>query len=403
MVHITEQLPVTEQLHITVTEKEKVEVAVPTTMVHAVTETMVQVHPTTILEHQLATVTETAVRISTELSHVVEMKTETVHMVETQVQHAIQTITEHIAAPPAPPAPTVSVITSTITVPCPTPPPACPNPAHPPAITAPPDPPSSSPTSSVPAAATTHTVTVGGPLGLLYSPPSLSASAGDKIIFTFLSQNHTLTQSTFDNPCVAKPGGVASGFIPNPNNTVVPAPTFEYVVEGTEPTWWYCAQGKHCQAGMVFAINPTAEKSFEAFLENAVGGGIGSAPAVPSVSGIASGVSTAVFSGSVPTALATATSAPATPPQNESTDSTDTQPVQPAPPAPSPSSPNPFIDRAPNVPAEAVEEAVVPDSAFQIKEKEKELYGGLKLAEHTDMRQAWTVAITTEPLVKPTP
>jgi len=31
------------------------------------------------------------------------------------------------------------------------------------------------------------------------------------------------------------------------------------------PLWFYCKQGKHCQNGMVFAINPTAEKTFDKF------------------------------------------------------------------------------------------------------------------------------------------
>lgn len=77
-------------------------------------------------------------------------------------------------------------------------------------------------------------VIVGGSAGLIYSPESVTAAVGDKINFVFMQQNHTVTQSTFDKPCVKKPDGVDSGFLPNPNNTMTPAPTFMYEVKTTE-------------------------------------------------------------------------------------------------------------------------------------------------------------------------
>ena len=70
----------------------------------------------------------------------------------------------------------------------------------------------------------THSVTVGGPQGLSFSPQQLSAAIGDTVIFTFLSQNHTATQSAFDTPCQALAGGMDSGYQANPNNTVNPPP-----------------------------------------------------------------------------------------------------------------------------------------------------------------------------------
>jgi hypothetical protein len=50
------------------------------------------------------------------------------------------------------------------------------------------------------------------------------------------------------------------------NATTVP--TFTITVNGTSPEWFYCGQAKHCQSGMVFAINPTAEKSLDGFKAN---------------------------------------------------------------------------------------------------------------------------------------
>ncbi|KAK2766356.1 hypothetical protein FQN53_006746 [Emmonsiellopsis sp. PD_33] len=124
-----------------------------------------------------------------------------------------------------------------------------------------------------------HHVTVGGEAGLVFVPETLNAAVGDTVIFTFMSQNHTATQSTFAAPCAKMAMGVDSGFMANPNNTVSPAPTMEFQVTTTEPVWMYCAQGKHCEAGMVFSINPSAEKSQAKFVELAKAGAEAAAPA----------------------------------------------------------------------------------------------------------------------------
>ncbi|PHH55738.1 hypothetical protein CFIMG_000347RA [Ceratocystis fimbriata CBS 114723] len=116
----------------------------------------------------------------------------------------------------------------------------------------------------------THTVTVGGPQGLSYFPDSVQAAVGDVIKFEFLSQNHTITQSTFDTPCAPLAGGMDSGFIPNPNNTVVPPPAMAMQVMTTEPLWMFCAQGNHCGRGMVFSINPNAAKTHAQFQARAI-------------------------------------------------------------------------------------------------------------------------------------
>lgn len=50
------------------------------------------------------------------------------------------------------------------------------------------------------------------------------------------------------------------------NSTTIP--TFTITVNGTGPEWFYCAQAKHCQSGMVFAINPTAAKTLDGFKAN---------------------------------------------------------------------------------------------------------------------------------------
>ncbi|KAI5784590.1 hypothetical protein EDC01DRAFT_662622 [Geopyxis carbonaria] len=122
------------------------------------------------------------------------------------------------------------------------------------------------------AAPAVHTVTVGGS-SLVFTPSSVTAAVGDVVTFVFLAKNHTVTQSTFAKPCVKlAPDGKDSGFMPNPAGDAAAAPTFDFTVSALEPSWWYCRQKtptSHCGAGMVFAINPTAEKSFETFLAEA--------------------------------------------------------------------------------------------------------------------------------------
>lgn len=126
-------------------------------------------------------------------------------------------------------------------------------------------------TATVPAAGASHTVTVGGPGGLIFQPDQLhGVPVGDTIIFEFLSQNHTVTQSPFDTPCDALPEGMDSGFMANPNNTVVPPPQVAMQVMGDAPLWFYCAQGNHCGQGMVFSVNPTAEKTHAMFQQKAI-------------------------------------------------------------------------------------------------------------------------------------
>ncbi|KAI5803372.1 hypothetical protein DFH27DRAFT_46980 [Peziza echinospora] len=113
-----------------------------------------------------------------------------------------------------------------------------------------------------------HHVQVGGANIFQFTPAFVFAIPGDTIRFDFRQLNHTITQSTFDNPCKAS-GGFDSGFKPNAKGD--PGVTVDYVVpQSNGPLWYYCRQGKHCSVnGMVFAINPTVEKDFTAFFNNA--------------------------------------------------------------------------------------------------------------------------------------
>jgi plastocyanin len=125
-------------------------------------------------------------------------------------------------------------------------------------------------------AQTTYTVLVGQNESLLYNPPSISGvNVGDTVRFQFLAKNHTVTQSTFAAPCanITTPvPGIDSGFM-FVANTSTTFPVWSITVNNASaPLWFHCRQTNpesHCAAGMVFAINPTAAKSYDQFLANA--------------------------------------------------------------------------------------------------------------------------------------
>ncbi|EJD46046.1 hypothetical protein AURDEDRAFT_113763 [Auricularia subglabra TFB-10046 SS5] len=121
-------------------------------------------------------------------------------------------------------------------------------------------------------------VTVGAN-GLKFEPNQVTANAGDVITFEFHPKNHTLTQSTLANPCTPVAGGGDSGYIPVAA-TETTFPTKKLTVpDSTTPLWFFCAQGNHCQQGMVFAVNPGTPEKMQTFLTNAAAAAPGGAPA----------------------------------------------------------------------------------------------------------------------------
>ncbi|KAF8879077.1 Cupredoxin [Gymnopilus junonius] len=118
--------------------------------------------------------------------------------------------------------------------------------------------------------ATQFNVTVGKNDMLTFDPAILTdVQTGDVITFTFVSNNHSVTQSTFRRPCHPRIRGANSGFMPvDPKSAQFPEFTI-HIDNTSGPLWFFCAQNGHCQAGMVFAINPTENTSFEDFLASA--------------------------------------------------------------------------------------------------------------------------------------
>ncbi|KAJ3950676.1 uncharacterized protein N0V96_001827 [Colletotrichum fioriniae] len=88
-------------------------------------------------------------------------------------------------------------------------------------------------------------VMVGGAAGLVFVPDQIKANVGDMVVFTFMSQNHTATQSAFATPCDPLAGGMNSGFMANPNNSVSPPPQVAMQVMVSEPLCKFSCSSVH--------------------------------------------------------------------------------------------------------------------------------------------------------------
>ncbi|KAF9484795.1 hypothetical protein BDN70DRAFT_56073 [Pholiota conissans] len=119
---------------------------------------------------------------------------------------------------------------------------------------------------------TTHTVTV-GQLGSFYDPPQLLTGVNDTVTFIFAGDNHTVTQSSFDNPCSPLAGGFDSGIVINSNSNSSNAPSPMWTIRITnssEPIYFHCETGDHCKDGMVGVINPPNNQAFMQFQSSAM-------------------------------------------------------------------------------------------------------------------------------------
>ncbi|PFH49290.1 hypothetical protein AMATHDRAFT_63498 [Amanita thiersii Skay4041] len=110
-----------------------------------------------------------------------------------------------------------------------------------------------------------------GILGNSYSPDQILALRGDTVQFFFFSvSNHSVVQTTFENPCVPLKGGFNSGMFGSPTVDLL-VPVWDLIITNDrEPIWFYCEGSiprSHCAEGMVGVINlPAASSSmFSAF------------------------------------------------------------------------------------------------------------------------------------------
>jgi len=153
-----------------------------------------------------------------------------------------------------------------------------------------------------------------GQIGLKFDPQTIVAAKGDTVSFEFRGGNHTVTQSSFANPCqwqfntATQKNGFNSGFIPfDPTSKQIGVYSLE-VVDPNTPIWFFCGRPPHCKMGMFGAINPptTGNKTFQAFaalVPNTLEPGLGvTAPFTPPAASSSSGSSPSPSSGAaVPT------------------------------------------------------------------------------------------------------
>jgi plastocyanin len=128
--------------------------------------------------------------------------------------------------------------------------------------------------------AANFTVIVGasanGQPGLVFVPQQVTAATGDVVNFEFRGGNHTVTQSSFANPCAwqfntaTNQNGFNSGFLPfNAASGQVSVYSLE-VTDPNTPIWFFCGRPPHCKGGMFGAINAptTGNRTFAQFTAN---------------------------------------------------------------------------------------------------------------------------------------
>ncbi|KAJ7343198.1 hypothetical protein DFH08DRAFT_220530 [Mycena albidolilacea] len=137
------------------------------------------------------------------------------------------------------------------------------------------------------------------------NPANVTAAVGDTIQFQFQSKNHSVTQSTFANPCQIQTSpslGIDSGFqFVAAGSTELPQ--WSFTLKDIVPLWFFCAQtnpANHCQHGMVFSLNANEEgsESTAAFQARAIASTDGSSSSSAALSsGVASSSATRTSSG----------------------------------------------------------------------------------------------------------
>jgi len=154
------------------------------------------------------------------------------------------------------------------------------------------------------AASNTTNITVDvAPSGsLVYNPSNITAANGTSVTFVFSeSVPHSVTQSTFENPCTylaaanGSSGGFDSGLQAKKEFTIT-------ITNDQESIWFFCKESDHCGLGMVGSINaPSSGNTADAFLAAAKAIGI-KEPAVSDSGPVTGGVN------AVATSTPTATS-----------------------------------------------------------------------------------------------
>ncbi|PPQ71108.1 hypothetical protein CVT26_011587 [Gymnopilus dilepis] len=186
--------------------------------------------------------------------------------------------------------------------------------------------------------------TASAPGGIFqFIPNNITAPKGTVITFQFsgVPGNHSVTQSTFADPCDPVAGGFDSGLVQEPTT---PSQTPEFnltITDDTKPIWFFCKQllpSPHCGVGMVGAINaPTnGSNTFAAFQTNAMNFGKNSGQGQGGLVGIGASASASV--GPIPSGVTVLTGTPvgSATGSGSASSATNTSPAGSSPASPSP-------------------------------------------------------------------
>ncbi|OAL47928.1 hypothetical protein IQ07DRAFT_656319 [Pyrenochaeta sp. DS3sAY3a] len=118
------------------------------------------------------------------------------------------------------------------------------------------------------AVAATHTIQV-GLADHKFRPEVTEAGVGDTIEFRFYPTNHSVVRAEYSFPCIPYESigsgreGFFSGFHAM-DKVLDDPPKFSIVINDTNPLFFYCSAPGSCTTyGMVGAINPTRDQTFE--------------------------------------------------------------------------------------------------------------------------------------------
>ncbi|KAI9463391.1 hypothetical protein F5148DRAFT_197344 [Russula earlei] len=175
--------------------------------------------------------------------------------------------------------------------------------------------PASSTPTSTPASGTNNInvqVAAGGQL--VYNPSNFTASNGTTVTFIFPpgALPHSVTQSTFANPCtpLAATGGNPAGF----DSGLQAGKQFTIKITNDQlPVWFFCKNTIHCGLGMVGAINaPTTGNTYTSFVAAAKAIGSGETP-VPDNGPVTGGVNAVATATPSPTSASSSSTSSSTP------------------------------------------------------------------------------------------
>lgn len=104
----------------------------------------------------------------------------------------------------------------------------------------------------------------------VFNPPNVSAPVGTLVTFYFpnFGLNHSVTQSTFADPCTYLAANTTSNTPGGFDSGLQSSVTFTLNITDTHPVWFFCKQVGHCGLGMVGSINAQGD-SYTTYLANA--------------------------------------------------------------------------------------------------------------------------------------